>query len=187
MVEEEIELIQVPRGRFALVEDEGFRVVFRRADVGAANAAALGAAALVVGLTLLALLREPEFNALAWMIAGLCDFAALYVIHALRTGLATGGISVDGAERRVFLPRGAELAFERLRHVAIEPHGAEAELVLFHDGGAIRFGRRPAAEVAVAARAVARVAEVPLLPWGEATAASGSARPGRRGGALPSP
>lgn len=165
------------RGRFAFDADEGFRVVFRRADRGSANALAWGATLLVVGATLASLLADEGAGAIAWMIAGLVDFAAIYVIFALRAGLSKGGVSVDGAERRVFLPEGAELAFERLRCVSVRQAGAgRAELVLVHDAGALAFGPRPADEVEQAAPAVARVAEIPLVPWEAAGAAiAGSA------------
>lgn len=166
-MQDEIELIRPPRGRFAFADDEGFRVVFRRADGTRAAVLAWVATALVAGITLATLLQEPAFNAIAWMIAGLVDFAAIYAIHAVRKGLAKGGIDVDGAERRVFLPQGAELGFDHLRCVSVRPAGAQAELVLVHAGGEIRFGTRPAAEVEVAAQAVARVAEVPRVPWAE--------------------
>jgi len=163
------------RGRFAFAEDEGFRVVFRRADGALAAALAWGASLAVVAATVALLLQEPAFNAIAWMIGGLIDFAALWVIHALRRGLAKGGVSVDGAERRIFLPEGAELVFERLTHLSVRPAGAEAELVVFFDGGALRFGERPAAEVERAAQAVERVAEIPRVPWQESAAAPAAA------------
>ena len=165
------EILLQLRGRFAFVEDEGFRVVFRRADGALARALAWGASVAVVAITVALLLQEAEFNRIAWMIGGLIDFAALWVIHALHRGLSKGGLSVDGAERRIFLPEGAELVFERLTHLAVRPAGASAELVIFFDGGALPFGDRPAAEVEKAARAVARVAEIPLVPWQEGAAA----------------
>ncbi len=168
---EEIELIKPLRGRFAYAEDEGFRVVFRRADGALASGLAWGGTALVLAITVATLLQE-DANGIAWMIGGLIDFAAIYAMHAVRVGLSRGGISVDGAERRIFLPEGAELVFERLHAVSVRPAGAEAELVIAHDGGELRFGLRPAAEVEVAAQAVARVAEVPRVPWSEGLAAS---------------
>lgn len=162
---DDIELIAPLRGRFAFAEDEGFRVVFRRADGAPAAVLAWTATAVVLAATVATLLQEPAFDGLAWMIAGIVDFALVYAIHAVRLGLAKGGISVDGAERRVFLPEGAELVFERLRCVSVRQAGARAELVLVHEGGELRFGERPAAEVEASAQAVARVAEVPLVPW----------------------
>lgn len=158
-------------GRFAFAEDEGFRVVFRRADGTPALVAFWLATLAVLGVTLAALLREPEFNGLAWGIAGLIDFTAIYVFHALRKGASRGGLIVDGAERRVFLPQGAELTFERLRCVGVRALGERAELVLVHDAGEIAFGPRPAAEVELAATAVSRVAEVPLVAAGALAAA----------------
>lgn len=162
-------------GRFAFAEDEGFRVVFRRVDGLAATALAWFLAAVVVGVTLHSLLGDPGTNGIAWMIAGLVDFAALYVIFTVRRMLSTGGISVDGAERRIFLPAGAELVFERLHFVTVRPASGGSELVVFHDGGTLDFGVRPEEETARAAEMVARVAEIPLLSWEEAQLAAAEA------------
>ncbi|WP_373045499.1 hypothetical protein [Vulgatibacter sp.] len=170
--EHEHELLRPLRGRFALAEDEGFRVVFRRADGALAAGLAWAATALVLGITLATLLQEGASNPVAWMIAGLVDFTLIYVAHALRRGLSRGGISVDGSERRIFLPEGAEIVFERLRCVSVRPAGARAELVVVHDTGVFGFGERPAAEVEVAAQAVARVTELARVPWADAGAAA---------------
>lgn len=155
-------------GQFALALDDGFRVVFRRADGTGPLAAFWIASALVVAITLAALLGEPEFSPVAWGIAGLMDFAAIYVFHALRKGLSRGGLIVDGAERRVFLPQGAEMSFDDLREVVVVVDGAKGELILVHGTGAIAFGPRPLEEVRTAAAAVARVGEIPSREEGRA-------------------
>lgn len=155
-------------GQFALALDDGFRVVFRRADGTGPLAAFWIASALVVAITLSALLQEPEFSPVAWGLAALMDFAAIYVFHALRKGLSKGGLIVDGAERRVFLPQGAEMSFDDLREVVVVLDGAKGELILVHGTGAIAFGPRPLDEVRIAAAAVARVGEIPSREEGAA-------------------
>jgi hypothetical protein len=170
-MQDDDQLLPPLRGRFAYAEDEGFRVIFRRADGALPSAIAWTATAVVLAITAASLLQEPEFNGIAWMIGGLIDFAAIYVIHALRSGLSRGGLTVDGSERRIFLPEGAEVVFERLLHISVRPAGDGAELVIFHDTGELRFGVRPAAEVEVAAQAVARVGEIPRVSWTEAAGA----------------
>lgn len=158
----EVEVMK-PRalGHFALALDDGFRVVFRRADGALPLAAFFIASAIVVAITLSALLDEPEFSPVAWGLAGLMDFAAIYVFHALRKGLSRGGLIIDGAEKRIFLPQGAEMTFDGLREVVVTVDGNRGELHLVHDGGSIAFGPRPLAEVRTAAAAVARVGEIP--------------------------
>jgi hypothetical protein len=151
-------------GRFAFVADEGYRVVFRRADGALAWALFWVGTALTLGITWAVLQQEPAFSWRPWGIAGLVDFAIIYTLFAMRRGLSRGGLIVDGSERRVFLPEGAELRFEHLRAVEVEPRGGRAELTLVLDEGTIPFGPRPAAEVAQAAEALARVGEIPLRP-----------------------
>ena len=165
------ELLLPPlRGRFAFAEDEGFRVTFRRADGAGATALAWALALAVVGVTLRSLLGDPDTNGIAWMIGGLVDFAALYVIFTVRRMVSTGGISVDGAERRIFLPAGAEMVFERLHCVTGRPAARGAELAVVHDTGTLDFGVRPEDETRRAAELVARVTELPLVPWETARA-----------------
>ncbi|AKU91305.1 hypothetical protein [Vulgatibacter incomptus] len=152
----------VQGGRYVFDADDGFRVVFRPADRWRLLAAFVVTSLAIVGFTVAILLREPKFEPLAWGIAATGDFAVICALHIVRMGLAKGRIAVDAAEQRIFLPQGAEVAFDRLRSLKLTRRGGLAEIVLVHEEGLIRFGARPAAESELAAAAIARITGLPI-------------------------
>ncbi len=151
----------VQGGRYAFAADDGFRVVFRPTNRGRGFALFALASLVIIGFTLRLLLREPRFDPLAWGIAGLLDFAAIFSLHIVRRALATGRLIVDGAEARIFLSGGAEVRFDRLRSLHVVRQGAIAHLCLLHEEGMIRVGPRPVDEIERAAAAVSRIVGLP--------------------------
>lgn len=148
-------------GRWALSADEGFRVIFRRADRGRAFAVFAVGTVLVVGGTLALLLGEP-FDPRAWVAALVVDAVLISVLGAARRMFTTGPFIVDGSEKRLFFPGGSDLEFRAIRGIRVRRAGPIAELSLVLDVEELRLGSRPAEEVERAAAAVARLTGAPV-------------------------
>lgn len=156
-------------GRWALTEDEGFRVVFRRADRGRAFAVYTVGSVVVVAGTIALLLREP-FSAGAIVAAVVVDAVLISVLRMGRRIFAPGPFIVDGSEKRFFFPGGADLEFRALQGIRVRRAGQFAELSLVLDVEELRLGPRPLAEVERAAAAVARLTGAPVEDAAQAPA-----------------
>jgi hypothetical protein len=145
------------QGRFYFQVDEGFQVVFRSQRGRWIHLAfPLASLAVVVAIFVL-VLREGAPTALTWLVASLFALAAIVVLYLLRNAWDPGPVVVDGSMRRITLPRGAEVPFERVRGVATEVGGTRPLVRIHLEDGELLLWQRRQEDARRAGEAVARL------------------------------
>lgn len=120
-------------------------------------------ASLTVLVTIFVLvLREGSPTALTWLVASLFGLAAIVVLFLLRNAWDPGPVVVDGSMRRITLPRGVEIPFERIEAVRCEGAGARPSIRIHLDDGELLLWQRRPEDARRAGEAVARLVGLPL-------------------------